>query len=260
MDAAKAFDQAPSEWVVRLHRTAPEDADVLVSVGCVLEDAIPFDPARPALVVDEVASRVAGKEQSTVVVVAASGGCGASSVALHLAAEASRRTCLVGGTGHLDLAPRLGLEPEAALGAPVSVPGGFRLTEVADERLAGAVDELASGFDAVIVDGGRHALASLAPRSPDCVLVLAPTVPSASAAAELLDGFPDARWAVVTNRLGPGGETSTAELQRILSRRISLELPCSRGLRDAEGERRLVSTWSPWRRRVARLARALELR
>lgn len=231
-----------------------------MSVGCVLDDAIAFDPSRPNLVVDEVTRRLSAEQDRTVVVVAASRGCGASSVALHLAAEASQATCLVGGGSQHDLAHRLGLEPETTRGDPVSVPGEFRLTAVDDSDLGEAVDRLADSFDAVIVDGGRSALASVAPRSPDCVLVLSPTVPSARSAARLLERFPDARWAIVTNRLGPGGETSTAELQRILGRRICLELPCSRGLRDSEGECRLVSAWSPWRRRVSRLARALELR
>lgn len=258
MAAAAAFDRAPAEWDVRLHRTPPDDAAVVVSVGCLVEDAVRFDPASPDLVVDEVARRLATKYSTTVVVVAASGGCGASSVALHLAAEASRRTCLI-GRGEHDLAHRLGIEPEAARGGPVPVPGDFRLIEVDDSDVAETVDELTGSFQAVILDGARRALASIAPRGPDCVLVLAPTVPSARSAAELLGRFPDLRWAIVTNRLGPGGETSSAQLQRILGRRICLELPCSRGLRDAEGECRLVSVWSPWRHRVARLARALEL-
>ena len=231
---------------------------MLVAVGCELGDAVAFDPSHPARVIGEVTRRLAGEQVRTVVVVAASGGCGASSVALHLAAEASGRTCLVGTDGHL--IHRLGLEPEATRGGPVPVPGDFRLAQVEDSDLARSVDELTGAFQAVIVDGGLPALASLASQSPDCVLVLSPTVPSARSAAELLGSFPDARWAIVTNRLGPGGETSSAELQRILGRRICLELPCARGLRDAEGECRLASTWSPWRRRVARLANALELR
>lgn len=258
MAAARAFDDAPSHWSVTLHRTAPDDADALVAIGCSLPDAVAFDPEDPSAVVAEITRRLVTRDRRVVVVIGASGGCGATSVALHLAAEASRRTCVI-GTGQSELAVRLGLEISDGA-PPVPVRGGFRAASVPLTDLTRAVNGVAEAFEAVIVDAGRFGLDTVGARSHACVMVLSPTVPSARAAAEILSDLEDTPCAVVTNRLGPGGETSSAELQRILGRRICLELPCSRLLRDAEGECRLVSTWSRWRRRVGRLATALELR
>lgn len=252
MVAAKAFDEAPPEWDVHLHRTVPEGADVLVAVGCEVADSVTFDAAHPANVVDEVKRRLVTSRRRLIAVVGASGGCGATSVALHLAAEATNTTCVVASSDRLS--HRLGLDPAALGDAAIPVPGGFKVVKAtAPER----APDLLRDFENVIVDAGRAALQSAADA---CVLVLAPTLPSAGAAAELLRSFPERVWAVVTNRLGPGGETGSAELQRILGRRICLELPCSRALRDAEGECRLLPEWSLWRRRVRRLAHALELR
>jgi hypothetical protein len=66
-------------------------------------------------------------------------------------------------------------------------------------------------------------------------------------------------WAVVTNKLGPGGETTRAELQELLGGRpIAIELPCCPALRDAEDDARLLaSDRHRWRRAVKRLAAAL---
>lgn len=255
MVAAKAFDEAPPEWDVHLHRNVPEGADVVVAVGCELADSVAFDAAHPADVVDEVKRRLATSRRSLITVVAASGGCGATSVALHLAAEATNATCVVASSDQLT--HRLGLDPAAVAGGPIPVPGGFKVVKAtAPER----APDLLGDFENVIVDAGRAALEWPVASHGGCVLVLAPTLPSARAAAELLQSFPERVWAVVTNRLGPGGETGSAELQRVLGRRICLELPCSRGLRDAEGECRLLPGWSWWRRRVRRLAHALDLR
>lgn len=254
MVAAKAFDDAPPEWDVYLHRSVPERADVLVAVGCELPDSVAFDAADAAGVVDEVKRRLVTSRRRLITVVGASGGCGATSVALHLAAEALNTTCVVASSDQLS--HRLGLDPAAVGGAPIPVPGGFKVvTATAPER----APDLLGDFENVIVDAGRAAL-QWPVAGGGCVLVLGPTLPSSAAAAELLEGFPDRAWAVVTNRLGPGGETGSAELQRILGCRICLELPCSPALRDAEGECRLLPGWSLWRRRVRRLAHALELR
>lgn len=260
MAAARAFDAAPPEWDVTLHRDPPAEADALIAVGCEIPDAITFDPTRPALVVECVKERLAGSGRRLIAVVGASGGCGATSLAIHLAASASGATCLVVPGSPVGVAHRLGLAPETLSSKPVPVPGGFKVACAAEPGVDAMAAELADRFASIVVDAGVEPLSSLVDRSDACVLVLSPTVPSARVAAGLLDAFPDHPWAVVTNRLGPGGETGSAELQRILRRHITLQLPCSRGLRDAEGEGRLVSPWSPWRGRVERLARALELR
>ena len=231
----------------------------MVAIGCEVPNAVPFDPMRPNLVVERVKERLATTEHRRVTVVAASGGCGATTVALHLAAAASSGACLVFGGPGTGVAHRLGLDPETVSSTPVPVPGGFKVACADKAELDTLTAALGDRFASVVVDAGSAA-SSILHTSDACVLVLSPTVPSARAAAGLLQAFPDRPWAVVTNRLGPGGETGSAELQRILGRRIALQLPCSRGLRDAEGEGRLVSSWSPWWRRVERLARALQLR
>jgi hypothetical protein len=64
---------------------------------------------------------------------------------------------------------------------------------------------------------------------------------------------------VVTNRLGPGGETTRPQIESVIGRKVGLELPCWPGLRDAEGERRIGSLrWSRWGLALGRLARALD--
>lgn len=253
MVAAQAFDHAPPDWDVSLHREVPAASDAVVSVGCHLPDAIPFDPTRAQDVVEAVEQRLAKPRHRVITVVGASGGCGATSLALHLAAAATGDRCLLVARDPRPLAYRLGLEP-ALLGVdPIPVPGGFKVAE------PGALAALAGRFDAVVIDAGRVDLCEPANSSDACVLVLNPTVPSARAAGEVLAAHSDRAWAVVTNRLGPGGETTTAQLQRILGCRLCMELPCSRGLRDAESEMRLLTGWSPWRQRVARLAGALGL-
>lgn len=259
MAVAQAFDEAPAEWQVTLHRNIPAAADVVVTVGCELPDAVPFDPDQPHLVLDDVKRRLEICKRKLITVVGATGGCGATSVALHLAAEAARPTCLVGSADPGIVAQRLGVEAAAVGATPIPVAGGFRLAAAGEVELTPLVSRLAGMFEIVLVDAARTAFAELAARSHAVVVVVAPTVPSAHAASELLLSAPDARCALVTNRVGPGGETGSAELQRILGGRICLELPCSRSLRDAEGESRLVSSWSLWRRRLGRLARALEL-
>lgn len=260
MAAAQAFDEAPPEWDVSLHRTPPAGAEVLVSAGCALPDALPFDPARPSAILEAIKGRLVEGRHRVIAVVGASGGCGATSVALHLAAEASGKTCLFVPGDPRGVAYRLGLEPDSLGPDAVPVPGGFKLAGPVGAEPTRAVTALAEAFDATIVDADRSGLAGLAERSDACVLVLHPTPPSARAAADLLEAYPEQAWALVTNRIGPGGETHRAELQRLLGRRICMELPCSRGVRDAESESRLVTSWSPWRQRVRRLATALELR
>ena len=258
MAAARAFDAAPPEWDVKLHRDRPAHADAVVAVGCDLPDAVLFDPAHPGRAIDGVKERLAAPDRRAVAVVGASGGCGATSLAIHLAAS-SAGACLVAAGPAERLAYRLGIAPDAISSAPIPVPGGFKVAHWVDGEPTELTKGLGDRYRSILVDGDRSALGSLVEHSDACVLVLSPTVPSARSAAALLNVFPESPWVVVTNRLGPGGETGSAELQRILGRRISLQLPCSRALRDAEGEGRLASPWTPWRRRVERLARALEL-
>jgi hypothetical protein len=113
-------------------------------------------------------------------------------------------------------------------------------------------------FDIVVVDAVAEAATEVLPDAEAAVLITAPTVPSAHRAAAVLEAWPDLDWALVTNRAGPGGETTRNQLAGILKRRITLELPCCASLRDAEDDGRLVSLrWSRYGRAVARLAQGL---
>ena len=90
------------------------------------------------------------------------------------------------------------------------------------------------------------------------ILVMTPSIVSAHRARDLLASAPDASWAVVVNRLGPGSEATTRMLEQVLGRRITLELPCTPALRDREDEGRLLmNKWSRWLSRIDRLAQAV---
>lgn len=254
--AAAAFDDAPREWDVTLHRDAPAEADVIVAVGEV-EGDVALDPADTQRVIADVGSVLDNRVTRTIAVCGASGGCGATSVALHLAARGDANSCVLDLDPRLSCAARLGIDPAELHDAPgpVPVPGGFRLWHAAADRWN---DGLTRGFERVIVDVPNHSLEQVIPHCDGLVLVMSPSLVSATRAASLLDVAGDTPTALVTNRLGPGGETTRAELQRIVGRRISLELPCSPGLRDAEGDARLLtSPWSAWLRRIARLSAAV---
>jgi MinD superfamily P-loop ATPase len=124
---------------------------------------------------------------------------------------------------------------------------------------ADLVRRAAAGFEHVIVDvpaGPRRHETLGAVRT--AVLVVQPTVVGANRARPVLEAHPEISWAVILNRLGPGGETTRAALERLLRHPVAVELPCAPSLRDAEDDGRLLtSPLSPWRRGVHRLARAL---
>lgn len=256
--AAAAFDDAPSEWDIALHRQPPNEADVVVGVGVDAGGDVVLDPADPGRVVEAVRSMLDARASRTIAVCGSSGGCGATTVALHLAAEGDEHTCVVDLGRGRSCASRLGIDPAELDDAPgpIPVPGGFRLWRggAADPWEGAALH----GFERVIVDVADQDLGRVVRHCDSVVIVMSPTLVSAKQAAPLVEVAGDTPTALVANRLGPGGETTRAELQRIVGRRISLELPCSRGVRDAEGDTRLLSSsWSPWLRRVARLSAAL---
>lgn len=261
LEAAKAFDDAPVDWKITLHDTAPSSADVIVSADAAGGD-VRFDPLCPQDVLERVAQASAART-AVIAIVGSSGGCGVSSVALHLAAGIEGRICYVDATSDLGAAIRLGLgaeEVSAATGGidPIPVVGGFGYLPAGDTPVPDLLADLTGRFDAVVVDLPAERLGQIAERLTTAVLVLAPTVPAARRAAAILDRHEELAWAVVSNRVGPGGESTDAELAQILGRRIGLRLPCSPALRDAEDDDRLLtSAWSPWRRRVERLARAV---
>ena len=259
--AAAAFDTAPPEWEVTLHHEPPPGADLVVAVGDACEADVRVDPGRTEDVVAKVRSALEATATDVIAVVGASGGCGATSIALHLAAQGTGRACVMDLQARPSCAVRMGLEPEdlSATAGPVSVAGGFALTFAAPGVAAERLSALRREFARVIVDCPPAVLPELVDQCDAVVLVITPTIGSATAAAGLLDALGEVPVAVATNRLGPGGETTRAELQRILGRRVALELPCSRGLRDSEDDSCLLtSPWSPWLRRVTRLSMALE--
>lgn len=266
MSAARAFDDAPAEWEIWLSAEPPRGVDVLVSVDVSLPGAVPMDLDDPGAVIDRIKERVAPRPW-LVAVVGASGGCGTTSIALHLAAAAPSGS----PAALVDLQPggwaafRLGISDEQLPGdatrEPVVLPvaGGFRVLFAADPVPTGALFEAA--FDharRVIADAPVEVLARSS-RPPDrVVLVMTPTIPSATRAGLLLRNHPDLSWVPVTNRTGPGSETTRVDIERILGRRVALELPCSPGLRDAEDDLKLLtSPFSPWWMRIRQLSEAL---
>lgn len=261
MTAVKAFDSAPLDWDLRLVSEPTADADVIVSVGAEMPGAVSMDTARPEGVVEEILRSCSAPELLTVV--GASGGCGATSVALHLAAAFARteRVNLVDMHPDLDAAFRLGLQlDELDLGEePVLLPvaGGFRMVASREPCVDISLRLARTSADKVVVDAPPEVLGELEPTGR-VVCVMTPTLPSVHKAARLMARHPGLAWLPVTNRTGPGSELTPVDIERILGRRLTLELPCSPGLRDAEDELGLLSArFSPWRIGVQRLAAAL---
>lgn len=265
MAAARAFDAAPGDWELGLHPEPIEEADVLVAVGCEVPGAVPMDLSRPGDALAEIARR--SSRRRLIAVVGASGGCGATSVLLHLAAARARRerTAAVElGRGPEALA-RLGVDadglpPDRPDPFVLPVPGGFRLVS----SRTGAIDAEAAiemafeGAACVLVGLPHEDLAGWQPPLFRALIVMTPSRPSARKAAALMGERPDLPWVPVTNRVGPGSEMTRVDIERILDRRVALELPCSPGLRDAEDDLKLLtSPLSPWRMRIQRLSEAL---
>ena len=283
--AAAAFDSAPGAWSVTLHESRPEGADVVVVCPDVTPEpdgppCVRFRPEAPGAVLSEVARAAASGSSVVVPVIGAGRGTGVTSVALHLckalAADASTVSCFVDLDVEWGAAQRLGLEAtevrtwaeagateEELVLSALPVAGGFRaLLAPREARPAGVsvVARAAARWPRVVVDcPDAAAFGVAAGLCRGAVLVLPPTRPAASRARTILRQWPGLQWAVVTNKMGAGGETTRAELQAVMGRRVALELPCSPALRDAEDDGRLLGApWSRWWRAIVRLARALE--
>lgn len=278
MSAARAFDGAPPDWEIELHDRAPASADVIVaSEGHEAPGAIVFDPDDPDRALAEVGARLRSRGR-VACVTSPSGGTGATTVALHLAGASagSASTCFVDLDAQWGAAPRVGLgldpprtwadatrSPEQLMAAAVPLPAGFRALFAprdADTSLIPALlDGCRSTFDRVVVDAPRLALASVLPYADAVLVVIQPAPQGALRAAAFVDTLGDVCRGLIANRLGPGGETSIRALETALGMSIALELPCSRALRDAEDDGRLLtSPLSPWTWRMRRLARALD--
>ncbi len=280
LQAARAFDSAPSNWTVALHHAPPADADIVVAGADMdVEADVVFDPARPGHVLDDV-MRVAGRAREARIVAVSSpgGGIGVTSVALHLARASARSapTCLVDFDLEWGAGYRLGLPEDALtwadagrsgtslLQAALPVSGGFRVLaspgETGPPDVPALLEAANAHFARIILDVGRALGAPDLLRAADSVvLVLAPSASSARRARIVLDRLTCGRVAIVTNRIGPGGEMSKAEIEGIIGRKVALELPCDRRLRDAEDDDRLLAAhWSRWEHGIHRLWRTLE--
>lgn len=269
--AARAFTPAPPDWRVTLREAPSGDADVVVTgPESASEGAVTFDPARPADVLRDVEARVRLRGRGAVVVTGAVGGAGTTTVALHLAASWGRGACcadLAGGA-----AARLGLPEDARTWLPgdddvaasaLPVSGAFRVL-CAPSPCPSArhfpMAAAAESFDRLVVDAGvAPELDAVLAHVRAAVLVTTPTRTGATAARRILEGHPALRWAVVTNRVGPGGQLMRRGIESLLGRSLTLELPSCPALRDAEDEARLLDgRWRRWTRAMARLAAALE--
>lgn len=272
--AARAFDEAPREWLIGLFESAPADADVVVLAPDAEGPGLELDLNHPERTIAAIEERVGNGVTSTFVIVrSATGGVGCTSIALHLAAFLSREepALYVEATAACGGRYRLGLDvggPDWARLQPggsvdeVALPmaGGFRALlapDAASEIPADVLQVCARHTRFVILDAGDVSMPFTAPETtPLSFVVLSPTIPSARRAAELLSA--QERAVPISNRLGPGSETTDDMLQVILGRPIAVALPCSPALRDAEDRGRLLGRdASTWSRRVARLAARL---
>jgi Flp pilus assembly CpaE family ATPase len=274
LEMARAFDTAPARWRVSLHHEAPSNADLVVVGPGTRAKGLRFDPHRPLEAVSEELARRSPGRSRTVIVTGASGGVGVTTLALHLAAAFAENspTLLFEFDAGSGTAERLALdspltwdEDDSGVSPRPTVPiaAGFSALFSPDEAAgavrAKALGEIAREFDRIVVDAALGAAGSFVEHAAACVLVVAPTAPGAQRAKRLLGDHPEATWAVVTNRLGPGGELTQSRLERLLGRRIALELPCCAALRDAEDDGRVVrSRLRRYVRAVHRIAKTLE--
>lgn len=245
----RALEAAPAGWSLRLHDTAPLDADVIVcDGGADLPGALVWDGE------GDLVARIAELTQGScrsIAVTSPGGGTGVTSIALHLAAELVARghsTAFVDPDPSSGGRARLGLDESHETTLPVPVPGGF--------RVVGPGTDLGD-FDRAVIDAPAGSLPAVG-AIDRAVLVCSPTPSGLQRSVGLLESHPALSWSVVVNRSGPGGEITGTHIERALGLPV-LELPCCAALRDAEDEGRLLARgWSRWTRRISRLAAQLD--
>ncbi len=256
--AARAFDAAPVSWEVSLEDGPSPRTDVLV-VTPEVEDVptsdaptVPFDPLNPAAAIEAVALLGKSRPPLLTAVLGATGGCGATTIAIHLArALGDAVFAEVGEPAASTLSARFSLDLSGDRAGPISVEGlhAFVLPDPAD------LSDLL-GYRRAVVDLGCGA-EPLACAPTLCVLP--PTLVAARRAARIIKSGPEIDWIVVTNRVGAGGTATRMELQQGLGAPISLDLPGCPALRDSEDTDRMpLGSWRGWHRGIRRLARAIE--
>lgn len=273
LEAARAFDGAPRSWSVRLFETVPDGADVVV-IGPDVEHhgrAIRFEPGRADRLLGDI-ERCAMTRSVCVYVTSSSGGCGVTTICLHLAAVLAdkKATCYVESTWG-GLGARLNLPddhrtwadlegPEGSIEtAALPVPGGFRALLAPEGGFASSevVERARRDFDYVIVDA-RPGQLDLRPDEDALVLMVVPPTRTGARRARATLGDRARGWTVLTNRTGHGGDLGRVELQNAIGHRVLDHLPCTPRLRTAEDEGDLLaSRWNLWSRKVDRLALAL---
>jgi hypothetical protein len=277
---AGAFDLAPRAWGVRFYDAVPPDADVVV-VDDPHGGGVLFDPRCPERLIPEVQARLDRSLRAApcrAVAVTGLPGTGVSSIAMHLASSWAVRfeTCYVDLDRSWSCAHRLGLGDEVVTWASAGASSeGLRLASVPIERrlraLVAPLTPVKVRIDALVENAGsewqrlvvdlplREREESLMDRLDAVIVVLAPCLPHAHRVAHILPEIGMAPVVIVTNRLGRGGETTRAQIESVIGRRVGLELPCYPGLRDAEGKQRLAPLrWSRWGYAMSRLSRALD--
>jgi hypothetical protein len=207
-----------------------------------------------------------------IAVTSAMGGCGVTTVALHLARAFAHRvdTCLIEGHRAAGAAERLGL-PRAGLktwpvedrssrslrlaALPVGTAGRVMFAPEDSSADHDLVELASEQFGLVVVD---VPVSTEAPaRCSPTVFVVGSSRPGVARARTRLDRFDEPR-AIVFNRTGPGGEWTDRRLESELGARAAVHLPHSPSLRDAEDDGRLLRRSSRWAARIERLADMIE--
>jgi hypothetical protein len=208
----------------------------------------------------------AGDGGRLVAVVGATGGCGTTTIALHLALSIARSTstCFLEVASEAGAAERMGLDrarlrtwanaadPDDLRLSALPMSAGFRAAFAPSSEMLAPATAVRFGdlFDSVILDApvDYPLVADLV-----TVLVVAATLPAAHRAARVV-GSTDA---VILNRTGAGGSATRLRLERALGASVGIELPHCPGMRAAEDEGRLLREGTLWSRRLRRLAMSI---
>ncbi len=256
---ALTFDAAPSTWRVAFFDFPPPDADVVVSAETGADVGLePIDQ-----LIDRIAQHLQRPRRGRLIAVTgATGGCGTTTIALHLTRLMTGAVYLESDPLRRTAADRFGIdgptrtwdeaEDLRAAALPIEgirallAPNGGTLPE-------GFFDQCFLEFPTVVVE-------PLVPVSITAgVLVIPATKVGLARATRLAPLLPDSPWAIVLNHTCPDGSIRHDDVQRSLGIAVTVELPYTAQLATAERDGRLIAPgWSRWMRRLSTLARSLE--